>query len=341
MNREKALQNIGQQLARFVSEVEIYNSANQYNINIHSDNFLIPVLKEVFDLKLQNINATEKKNYPSIDLVDFESRVAFQITSTSTIDKIKGTLEMFSEYNLKDRFDILYIYILTSKQDRYSEESIKKVTPEGFQFNPQTHIIDKGDLFQKISALTSLPKITLLEKLFLHEFSDIQIELRTKKYQKGYLNNTPENIFPNLLEISFPNSFYLADINIDKEALIVKINEERALQGKRTYRRIRTEKLIRGQLWAGENYFYDWLLHENKLLTFRNLHDTKEPLRKVVDAGTITEISPVDFCSKGDDKTNVFKWLLRQNLIHLANSRDMEWVYGQNIFRFRKSRKHP
>src|SRR5262245_6536977 len=116
MKRIDCINKITKYAARFVLEVEGFNSSGQYHINIHSENFLIPVLNEVFNLKLENLNSAQKKNFPAIDLADFKNRVAFQVTATSSSEKIKSTLKTFFENKLNQHFDSLYFYILSEKK---------------------------------------------------------------------------------------------------------------------------------------------------------------------------------------------------------------------------------
>ena len=61
MRRIDLINKITTNAARFVLEVEGFNATSRYNLNIHAENFLIPVLNEVFGLKLENINATKKR----------------------------------------------------------------------------------------------------------------------------------------------------------------------------------------------------------------------------------------------------------------------------------------
>ncbi len=161
--------------ARFVLEVEGFNATSQYHINIHAESFLIPVLNEVFNLKLKNLNATQGRNFPAIDLADFENRVAFQITATTTNDKIKDTLEKFKKNNLHLQFDSLYIYIITEKKERYPQEVFNALLSEGYVFDVNEHIIDKDSLLQKINGISSTPKLELLSNIFEREFSDSKI----------------------------------------------------------------------------------------------------------------------------------------------------------------------
>jgi len=43
---------------------------------------------------LVNLNR-KKKNFPGIDLGDDHDRVAFQVTSSTTLDKVKSTVQQF------------------------------------------------------------------------------------------------------------------------------------------------------------------------------------------------------------------------------------------------------
>jgi len=81
MNRIEYINKIVKYASIFVHEVGGFNALNQYHINIHAESFLVPVLNEILGLSLENLNTTQKKNFPAIDLADFSKRVAFQITS--------------------------------------------------------------------------------------------------------------------------------------------------------------------------------------------------------------------------------------------------------------------
>jgi len=185
MNRIEYLNRINNYATKFVLEVEGFNAANQYHINIHAENFLIPILNQVYGLNLENLNSTQKKNYPAVDLADFGKRVAFQITATSTTSKIEKTIKSFFDYSLHNTFDTLYIYILTHKKPKYNENILKKYLNNNFVFNSNQHIIDKDSLFQKINNITSTPKINTLANIFEYEFSDIRIDERRNNIIQG------------------------------------------------------------------------------------------------------------------------------------------------------------
>ena len=100
----------------------------QTDINKISETILIPLFAEVYSCKnLNNLNVTEHANYPGIDLGDEVAKVAFQITSTPGIDKVKDTLQKFADYGLYEKYDKLIIYILTERQKSYSKTAFEPI----------------------------------------------------------------------------------------------------------------------------------------------------------------------------------------------------------------------
>ena len=244
MNRQKQILNIGELLARFVAEVKIFNEANLYDINIHSENVIIPLLNEVLELNLENVNVSLKKNYPAIDLADFSSRVAIQVTSTSSISKINDTFDIFKKNVLDNKFDTLYFFILTEKQATYSEKSISKHVPKGFEFDVHNHILDNSKLFDLIINKNSQTKIDTIERILTDEFSDVKIEYRRSKFEQKHLNVIPEKIFTNLLKVSFPSHFYIAEVSYDQNACKDRLNEWILSKGGKVRDHFNTNKLF-------------------------------------------------------------------------------------------------
>jgi hypothetical protein len=334
MNRIEFLNKINTYSARFVLEVEGFNSANKYDINIHSESFLIPVLNETFSLKLENLNVTQKKNFPAVDLADFENRVAFQVTATSDFSKIEDTLVKFFNYNLHQKFDVLYIYIITHKRGKYNESKLAKLIPNGFLFNINEHVIDKDILLKKINDISSTPKLRAIAKLYEHEFSDVKTELRQKEYVGGYLNYEPESISPNLLPIKFPEKLYKAELDIDDEKILEELNAYLVSINKIPIKKIKPAKLVKRALRKYNCKASDWLLFENSIYTFKNLNDSKEPLSKIVDQGTVTSFECKDFYESNEDYKSVFKHLLRNTFIEFCKIKEIEWFEENGIFRF-------
>jgi len=94
MKRQEYINKIVRYSAIFINEIEGFSALNQYDINIHAENFYIPVFNELFGLSLENINVTQKRNFPAVDLADFKKKVAIQITSTNSSQKVYDTLNL-------------------------------------------------------------------------------------------------------------------------------------------------------------------------------------------------------------------------------------------------------
>jgi len=341
MNRIDFIDKINKYASRFVLEVEGFNSINQYHINIHAENFLIPVLNEVFDLDLENLNISQKKNFPSIDLADFNNRVAFQITATNDQKKIKDSLEKFFKFNLDKYFDLIYFYIITHKKEKYNQNQLNTVINPGFTFSITDHVIDKENILQKINAISSSSKLQTIAKLFELEFSDVQIELRKNKFEKGYLNTEPEDLSSNLLRINFPHVLYKAELNIDEQAIIDSTNDFLISIGKRPIKKMRKGKVVKKALKKYNSKVQDWLLHENWIYSFTNLSDNSETLSHIIDHGTVTSIECKDFYERSEENKKVFKHLLRNTLMELCRLKSIEWFGKKEIFRFASDRKKP
>jgi len=338
LNSQDYINKIIKYSARFVEEVTSYNALELYDINIHSENFFIPIFNQIFDLKLENLNKTIKKNYPSIDLADFKKRVSFQITATSTTKKIKETIEKFIRYNLDKEFDTLYIYIITEKKNNYSDAQISNLLPKNFHFTVKEHILDNNDLLNMVNGL-AIEKLSYLAKIYEQEFSDIQIEQRHKKYRYGYLSSDEDKLILNSLQVKVPPELYIAELDIDEKLIQDRINEWCSSMGYRVKkRRMPKQKLIINELAHNKVMCQDWLFWEGKLFTFRDLSKSGEPLAGIVDKGTITEINSEDYYNQNENALRVFKNLLRNALREDCHSKGLEWVNKKELLRFKKDK---
>lgn len=341
MNRLGYINKINTYAARFVLEVEGFNASSLYDINIHAEGFLIPVLNEAFGLRLENLNNTQKKNFPAIDLADFKNRVAFQVTATSDFDKIKSTLEKFKDNKLNEFFDVLYIYIITHKKEKYNDDKLQPYLPNDFSFSTAENVIDKDNLLQKITGLSSTPKLESIAKIYEHEFSDFQTEMRQKAYINGCLNTETESICPNLLKITFPKYLYQAELNINEEEITDNLNSYLISINKKLVKKLKPSTLVKKALRAVNIKTGEWVLHEKYIYTFISLNDIAEPFRKIIDIGTITRLECEEYYENDENSLRVFKHLLRNTLIELCKLKGIEWYAKQEIFRFANNQLAP
>jgi hypothetical protein len=144
----------------------------QTDINKVSENVLIPLLAEVYGYKnLKNLNFTEGSNFPGIDLGDETAKVAFQITATPGIEKVKHTLSKFIEYKLYDKYNRLIIYILTEKQKSYSDIEIKEIIECKFNFDTKKDIWDYQNILGEVNRF-KIEQAREIEKILEANFGE-------------------------------------------------------------------------------------------------------------------------------------------------------------------------
>ena len=95
-------------LERFV---HIENANGEYSVNKLSENLLIGFFDILFDADFVNANYTLAANYPGIDLVDYNKKIALQVTSETGSGKILETVQKIHDYEIYKKIDTFYIYI--------------------------------------------------------------------------------------------------------------------------------------------------------------------------------------------------------------------------------------
>jgi len=313
MNRQSYITEIIKYSSRFIEEVKQYNTVGLYDINIHSENFLIPVL----------------------NLADFKNRGGVQISSTSSTKKVTDTLKKFVEHSLHEYFDVVYMFFISDKQKTYPIDKINDIAKPHLQFDAKEHILDNSDLVRRLSNL-SLEKLKFLSRIYKHEFSDIQIESREKLFKSGYLESEYEKLYSNLLKIDVPQKLFSAELFLDEEFILNRINIYRNSKGWNSIKGIKNKsKLLNSDLIHRKIYYKDWVLRGGRLYTFRNLHDNTEPFCQVIDKGTIEEYDSHEYYEENEDHLRIFKNLLRNSLIQDCYFKGLEWVNKKKILRFK------
>ena len=116
INRNLYLEKIADSLGLLSHQVIVRNSINLYDINIVAETFYADMLNLIEDLELKNVNTIEK-NAPGIDLIDEKNKIAIQVTSDSTSEKIKHSIEEFISNRSYEKYDRMVIFILTKKKN--------------------------------------------------------------------------------------------------------------------------------------------------------------------------------------------------------------------------------
>lgn len=344
MNRQEYLGKISTYLARFTQEVKQLNGSNQYDINIHAENVLIPLLKEVFGYEgLQNANVL-KKNATAIDLIDYESGTSIQVTATADSEKVKDTLSKFTENELYKPFERIIIYVISERQSNYRKD-FKALLPEGYDFVPDRDIIDNVGLYNFISSqVLNTQKLARIARLLTDEFSDQKIDARQAvNIYESRTDAKTDRVFPNMLLMEIPKKLYVADLKFDFEHYRSELKADLKLRKKfGKLRHLSGKDDIKFYFQQSQIEYNDsYVLYEKKILTFRNLHDPLERLRNIIDLGTVTVITPSEFINDNLDRENVFKKILSATLTQDLRRREIEWFPSEKIYRFRMTVNPP
>lgn len=315
-------------VSRLERQVELATAQGRTDINLALEDAFIPILKEIYRLpNLINLNR-KRKNYPGIDLGDDHDRVAFQISSTTTLDKVKATVGQFMERAYYGSFDELYVLMLTPKQTSYSQASIDKLLTDQFSFNCRKHIIDLGDLLREVSSL----RLTAQERI-LREFQKILGEVDAFV---DYISETvaaPTTITSNLQAIELPEAVFVADLAINDKAVIARAKAELNYGGRSRNRRsvVKMALLLEGIETDA------WVDYDGRLFAFEDMERTG--VAAIIDGGTVERLDTMDLATSSEaDNVNVLRQLLhaetQENLKHRGvrmHSKDRFFFFGPSI----------
>lgn len=109
------------------SFIKLNNKLNLNNINIHKEFEFMQILNLLYGYNLESTN-TKRSNFPAIDLIDNKNKIAVQVTSDTSINKIKDTLEKIKNTDYKD-YEIIFLYLC----DETPKNTRKKI--DEFNFN--------------------------------------------------------------------------------------------------------------------------------------------------------------------------------------------------------------
>ncbi len=304
-------------VSRIITQVELSTKQNRFDINLVLEDAFIPILKPIFNLSnLFNLNR-KQKNFPGIDLGDEHDRVAFQITSSTTLDKVKKTVTKFKEHSFYNSFDELYILMLTQKQSSYSQNAVDQITDGMFNFNTSKHIIDLSDLLGLITALRIPAQERILKefKLILGEI-DSQLSYQAEGEEQTY------TLLTNLVSVEFPEQIYVADLIIDEKETIKEAKEQL------NFRKSRANKglIVKLALSLAHKSTSAWVCYENKIFTFINLETDYDTFKGIIDYDSIEVLTSHDLCNSGViDNINIFKQLLLNSSLERFKFLNIKW----------------
>ncbi|MBA4794449.1 MAG: SMEK domain-containing protein [Phenylobacterium sp.] len=311
-------------VSRIVVQVELATAQGRTDINLALEDAFIPILKSVYNLPhLVNLNR-KQKNFPGIDLGDDHDRVAFQVTSSTTLEKVKFTVRQFMDRAYYNTFDELFILMLARKQASYSQASVNELLSGRFAFNCKKHIIDLTDLLGQVSGLRLAAQERVLAE-FKHILGEVDAYISFSTESVA----APTAITSNLQEIRLPPAVHVAELSIDDEAVIARAKVELGYKGKARGRR----SIAKMALLLNGVETDAWVCHDNKLFSF---HDIEQcGLNSVVDPGSVERLQVSDLADSPEpDNVNILKQLLAAETREMLKPRHVRLQTQEGVFYF-------
>lgn len=310
-------------LAQLVAEVRGSTALGLTDINKFCEDCLVPVLKHAFDLShLRNLNRSEKRNFPAVDLADDDAETAIQVTATPDRGKVMDTLTKFAAHGLHTRYRRLLVYVIIEKKERYSETGVSEALGGHIDFDINRDVLDYRDVLRALHG-KSLETLDIVLQTLERQLTP------SREWSLGYdetLKPMKEEAFLNLLGIAFPETLYVADIVFDDDG-----RRSRKRGGTKVNLRDRVRSLMRHR---GVQFSADWTCHESQVIAFHDLSDLSLPISQIVDQGTVTELAPDEYYGADEDQERVFKSLLHNCLKQALFKKGIQWQDSEKVFIF-------
>lgn len=318
MKHVRLISRFNEELATLSREVETSVAAGLLDINKVCEDLFCGLFKELYGFEnLRNLNEEEKQNFPGIDLADDVAKVAIQVSSDRTLEKIKDTLSKVIKYELHKKYDRIIVYVLTRKQGSYSAKSIKAISNGKIDFDTSSDIIDFTD-FATVGANASPKKLNAALNILGAYMRGCDVGLADEDFDPPI--EPPEALSTNLLEFYFPQTLYIAELLPEVLGRKRGRNQRKALGA---YVREKERHIPS-----------DYEVNNGKLISFHNLEESGNPFDFLIDVGTAEPFLPSDYYGVDVDHERVFKSLLRFSLQQKLYRHRVNWRHQEKIFVF-------
>lgn len=317
MKHNQLLSQFSELLAQHSRQIEIDVSMQRLDTAKVSEHLILGLLREVCGFKhLKNLNTTDRRNFPGLDLLDEVNRVGVQVTATPTLDKIKETIETCKRHGLDGKIDRLIIYVLVQRQASYSQAGVDRIGAK-FRFDVDRDVVDYLGLAQKAESIEPnrlAAAVTVLESYL----RGVPAGLADADFDPPAA--PPSKVALNLLEVYFPSRLFVANL-LDEKAKKGKRGDER--------NRVRAAAKELGRLVPS-----DYMARGGQIITFHDLERADHPFVGLIDSGTVTPLTSREFYSIDTDHESTFKGLLRFTLQQKLHRQRVTWKHDDGLFVF-------
>jgi len=317
-----------EEIAKLAHEVESSVAMGHFDLNKVCEDVICGLFRELFGFQgLRNLNSDEKANFPGIDLADDGCRVAIQVTSDKSLDKIKDTLTKAIRHRHYEKYDRFIVYLLTRKQSSYSADALRDTCAGIIRFDVQSDVLDLRDL-STAAAKADPHRLKAAVDLLVGYTRGHAVGLAESDFDPP--EEPEEQLGANMVEVFFPAKLFIAEV-------IPEILEGKAGRKLRNHR-----KAIKDACRSsGRQIPSDFEATGGRLITFHDLEAPNSPFVNIIDKGTVEEFTPKEFYEIDEDHERVFKSLLRFILQQKLYRRGVMWQHYENKFIFLSGGKDP
>ncbi|MEL6562435.1 MAG: SMEK domain-containing protein [Bacteroidota bacterium] len=186
MNRRKQLiDRIIQNLSILEVQLRKRGSLNLLDMHLHAESFAKVLLNKVYGYDLVNLNHVNQ-NMPAVDLGDYKRGIAFQITTTNSIQKIKDTVIKYRAHEIADDLPHLRIFILRSEKPKKNS-----IVIDGYEFDIKHHVISLTNLIRSIQDISNTDLLIEIDNWIARE-SKLEFDDHNDDFFNEFINS-PEN----------------------------------------------------------------------------------------------------------------------------------------------------
>ena len=113
------LKRVEKRLSEIAEAIRVNTKNNLTDINVICEEIFGEILNKIYDIHLVSLSAEVSGNFIAVDLVDYEKKIAYQVTSQNARKKIDRTIEKFNNSDLCTKIDELRFLILNVNNHEY------------------------------------------------------------------------------------------------------------------------------------------------------------------------------------------------------------------------------
>ena len=155
------LKRVEKRLSEIAEAISVNNKNNLTDINIICEEIFGNILNKLYDIKLVSMSTEVSGNFMAVDLVDYQNKIAYQVTSQNSRRKIDNTIKKFKKSSLYRDIDELHFLILNTKDCEYKAKPV--LLKDGNTFSYTKNIMNFNKLMNEIKKKNDIKNNFIIE----------------------------------------------------------------------------------------------------------------------------------------------------------------------------------